>query len=136
MNTLITTFIMTLTLMLSMSCSEHDLTDPKVDLVMVEIHLQSGFEGYLVLMEFNGDEYFRSELSESVPFAGPLATFSTLLPRGQNHFYTFWGQAGNQVWNEDSVDIQFDNAEKYFLGVNVYADTLNVVVQDSTFLYL
>ncbi len=123
---------MTLTLMLSMSCSEDD----SADLVMVDIHLQSGFEGHLVLMEFNGDEYFRAELSESVPFAGPLATFSTLLPRGQNHFYAFWGQAGNQVWNEDSVDIQFDNAEKYFLGVNAYADTLIVVVQDSTFLYL
>ena len=127
---------MTLMLMLSMSCSEDDLADPKDDLVMVDIHLQSGFEGHLVLMEFNGDEYFRAELSESVPFAGPLATFSTPLPRGQNHFYAFWGQAGNQVWYEDSVDIQFDNAEKYFLGVNAYADTLNVVVQDSIFLYL
>ena len=127
---------MALTLMLSMSCSEEDLADPKDDLVMVDIHLQSGFEGHLVLMEFNGDEYFRAELSESVPFAGPLATISTSLPRGQNHFYTFWRQAGSQVGNEDSVDIQFDDAENYFLGVNAYADTLNIVVQDSTFLYL
>ena len=123
---------MTLTLMLSMSCSEDDLDD----LVMVDIHLQSGFEGHLVLMEFNGDEYFRAELSESVPFAGPLATFSTHLPRGQNHLHASWGvQLGSQVWKEDSVDIQFDNAEKYFLGVRAYADTLSVVVQDSTFLY-
>ena len=128
---------MALTLMLSMSCSEDDLADLKDDLVMVDIHLQSGFEGHLVLMEFNGDEYFRAELSESVPFAGPLATFSTHLPRGQNHLHASWGvQLGSQVWNEDSVDIQFDNAERYFLGVSAYADTLIVVVQDSTFLYL
>jgi len=118
------------------SCDDDPVSSSE-DLVTVEVHLQSGFEGHLVLMEFNGDEYFRAELSESVPFSGPLATFSTSLPRGQNHLHASWGvQLGSQVWNEDSVDIQFDNAEKYYLGVRAYADTLNVLVQDNTFLYL
>lgn len=122
--------------LISISCNEDPVSSSE-DLVTVEVHLQSGFEGHLVLMEFNGDEYFRAELSESVPFSGPLATFSTSLPRGQNHLHASWGvQLGSQVWNEDSVDIQFDNAEKYYLGVRAYADTLNVLVQDSTFLYL
>lgn len=131
-------FLAAILLLLSTSCTEENTVSPSDELVSVQVDLQYGFEGHLVSIEFNGHEYFSAELSESVPLAGPLATFSSHLPRGLNRFYTFWRADGYQIgpFYEDSVDFQLDDAERYFLGVGLYADTLDVVVQDSAFLYL
>ncbi len=132
----LTRFITLMCVVLILISCEDDPVSSSEELVAVEVHLQSGLEGDFVVIEIDGDNYFYAYLSESVPIAGPLAKFSTFLPRGQNHFITVWGTMGDQDSNMDSVDIQFDNAEKYYLGVNINADTLIVLVQDSPFLYL
>ena len=131
-------FLAAVLLLLSISCTEENIVSPSDELVMVQVDLQYGFEGHLVSIEFSGDEYFRAELSESVPLAGPLATFSSHLPSGLNRLYAFWRADGYQIgpFYEDSVDFQLDDAERYFLGIGVYADTLDVAVQDSAFLYM
>jgi len=135
MKALTSFFTLMFVVLILISC-EDDPVSSSEDLVAVEVHLQSGFESEFVVIEIDGDDYFSAYLSGIVPLAGPQAKFSTYLPREQIHFIAVWGQMGTQDWTMDSVDIQFDNAEKYYLGINIYADSLIVLVQNSPFLYL
>ena len=124
--------------LITTGCAEEKIVSPSNELVMVQVDLQYGVEGHFVYLKFNNIEYFRAELSESVPLSGPLAIFVTYLPRGSNNLYAFWRSNGYQIGpsNQDSVYINLGDAEKYFLGVGISNDTLNVQVQDSAFPYL
>ena len=104
----------------------------------VQIDLQQGFEGHLVVLEINDEVYYRAELSESAQLAGPLASFSTYLPCGQNILKAFWQADGYQVgpYKEDSLLIELGDAKKYFLGISVSEDSLYCVIQDIAFAYL
>ena len=123
---------------LLVSCNEKSATEPDDVLSMVSVELQQGFAGHLVILEFNDEEYYRAELSESAPFAGPLASFSTYLPRGKNMLRAFWQSDGYQVgpYKEDSLIIEIGDAKKYFLGISAYEDSLYHVIQDIGFTYL
>ena len=131
-------FLAVILLFLLINCAEENIDSPGDELVAVRIDLQYGFQSHHVLIKFNGDQYFNTTLSESVPFAGPLAIFSTQLPRGLNRLNAFWSSNDNQVLSsfQDSVDFQLDDAEQYFIGLSVYNDSLYFIVQDSTFVYM
>ena len=120
-----------------LSCTKNNSTEPEDQLLKVQVDLQNGFAGHLVILEFNGEEFYRADLSESDPFSGPLASFSTFLPRGQNKLYVFWQSDGYQVgpFNEDSLTFMIGEEKQYFLGLSVYADSLYYVIQDEAYGY-
>jgi len=119
-----------------MGCESDDITGVNDQFVDVKIDLQMGFEGHSVLLKFNGENYYQANLSELVPLAGPIATFSTTLPRGDNNCYAFWGLLEQTTdWKVDSVLIFLGEADEYFLGYQIVNDTLKIVVQDSAFGY-
>ena len=121
-----------------LSCSEKNSTEPEEQLLKVHVDLQNGFDGHLVILEFNGEEFYRAELSESAPLSGPLASFSTFLPRGQNKLYAFWKSNGYQVgpFKEDSLTFMLGEENQYFLGISTNDDLIEYVLQDIAFLYL
>ncbi len=120
-----------------MGCESNDITGVNNQFVDVKIDLQIGFDGHSVLLKFNGEDYYQANLSELVSLAGPIATFSTTLPRGNNNCYAFWRSLKQTTdWEEDSVLVFLGEADKYFLGYQIVNDTLNIIVQDSAFLYL
>ncbi len=109
--------------------------------VPVQVDLGGNFASHNILIELNGIESFRATLSESVPFAGPAASFATSLPRGANQLYIFWQDMTPTLdsnWQDDTVAFHFGDAEKYFMALNidVDADTLIFRLQDTPFLYL
>lgn len=106
--------------------------------VNVRVDLQYGFQGHSVLIKLNGDVYLSETLSESVPFSGPLAIFSTQLPRGLNRLNAYWRSNNNQASSslQDNVDFQLGDAEQYFIGISVYSGSLYFIIQDSTFMYM
>jgi hypothetical protein len=121
-----------------LSCSENNSTEPEDQLLKVQVDLQNGFAGHLVILEFNGEEFYRADLSESAPFSGPLASFSTFLPRGQNKLYVFWQLDGYQVgpFKEDSLTFKLGEENQYFIGLSTNDDFIEYVLQDDAFLYL
>ena len=87
------------------------------EFVPVQIDFQSGVEDNRIMIKFNDEKYFDSMLSKIVPFAGPVATFTTYLTRGQNKIYIlsqFLGVA-QPTSNQDSTFVNLGNADKYYL---------------------
>jgi hypothetical protein len=116
------------------SCTEESTTYPIEDLVITKIDLQTGFEGHHVIIEFNNEVHFNAILSEAVPFSGPLATFSTYLPRENNHLYIAWTL--NYPFLTDSIDIFLGSSDKYFIGIRLNGEEIEYEIQESEFLYL
>ena len=122
---------------LTTGCGGETRVQSDGDLVKVQIDLQWGFEGQVVTVKFSGEEHFHTELSELVPLAGPLASFVTRLPRGENDLLVRWSPPNLQEEShEDSADFELRDAEEYFIGLRASGDTLTIEIQDSPFLYL
>jgi len=116
------------------SCSDESTTSPLNELIHSRIDLQSGFDGHYVTIECNGEIIFNAILSESVPFSGPLATFTTYFPKGNNEMYIFWRL--NNTALRDSVDFILEDTEYCFIGIRLSNDTINFQIQNTEFLYL
>ena len=124
-------------------CAEDKIADPaeKIadstnDLVLVQVDLQNGFAGKLVYVKFNEMLYFQAMLYNGALLAGPEAMFLTHLQRGLNNLSINGRIINNGESYRDDIDVNLGNAEKYYLGVSIYSDTLIVVVQDSPFGYM
>ncbi len=117
--------------------TQEDDTDNQEGLVAAEVHLQQGLEGHWVSVELNGDVRFQARLDSLVPFAGPLAVFRLDVPRGTHQLLIRWVPTdGDRQARISIVDIQLDQAEFYYLGLNVSGNSIQVAVQESPFLYV
>jgi len=134
-------FILIFTLFTIINCTKDKIVNSndksQSEFVPVQIDLQSGMEDNRIMIKFNNEKYFDSMLSNIVPFAGPVATFTTYLTRGQNNIYIlsqFLGVA-QPTLNQDSTFVHFENADKYYLGIELSDNKFNIRVQDKPFLY-
>jgi len=121
------------------NCNKDNVTDSGSsgsDLIEVKIDLQECLLDKLVIVRFNNNVYFKAFLSEHLSsMSGPLATFTTYLPRGTNKCKVFWGGI-NQSDHSDSTDVYFGRLVKYYIGIGMYSDSLIVKVQETPFIYL
>jgi hypothetical protein len=116
------------------SCTDKSTTNPVDDLIQVRIDLQSGFDGKFVLIEGNGQIIFNARLSESVPFAGLLATFTTFFPKGNNEMFIYWGL--NHPFQKNSIEFILEDTRNCFIGLHLSDDKIYFQIQDSEFFYL
>jgi len=104
--------------------------------VVAQIDLQIGFAGNFVHVKCNGTEYFQADLSKLSPLAGPEASLSTCLPRGQNVLYIYGRNNENRDETFEYItNFQLGENEKYYIGVVVGNNSIRVQVQDSIFNY-
>ncbi|MCH7973930.1 MAG: hypothetical protein IH949_08600 [Bacteroidetes bacterium] len=134
--------------MLLISCSDEitifqdvpvsdEITQSQADSVNVQIDLQFGFDDKWVWIYINDEIKFMALLSKSVPFSGAQAIFTSNVLRGTNKLDVRWRSLSGQFTLFKALkDFKIGDAEKYYIGLRIYNDTLNVVVQDSTFGYL
>ena len=112
------------------NCDEDNVTGNGFNLVRVNVDLQDGFDGNFVRVKFNDTVHFSADLKEMAPLAGPLARFTTYLPRGLNQCEIFWQEnygSAHQPYNIDSKEVNLDNAEIYYMGISVSNDSTFVI---------
>jgi hypothetical protein len=107
------------------------------DNVPVQVDLHTGFAGHMVLITLNGVRSFEAMLSEFVRLSGPMASFSTSVPRGETSIQVFWYDPvdGTLPSPSDTDEFTLEDAEQYYLYLNVYSDSLIMHLQDAPFLY-
>lgn len=136
-------FFLCLILFTTLSCEDNSTYSPiddsqvdKTELVKVRLDMQSGFAGKIVSIYINDDQNYYSILSNLVSLAGPEASFSTYLPRGQNKLIVFLGDTHN-IYNSfrDTTTFYLGSKEKYFIGLHI-TDKVEVTVQDSSYFYI
>lgn len=122
------------------SCKENSVSPPvyddEVEIVKTQVDLQSGFAGKSVIIQFDNETVYQSNLSNLVSLAGPEAVFTTYLPRGVNKIIVF--AQNPQSLNEyfvDSTFINIGNKGHYYLGLQIN-ESLKCIIQDSSFLYM
>lgn len=105
------------------------------DLVKVRIDMIYGFFGKIVRLNINNNENFYAILSSAVSLAGPEASFSTYLVRGENKLIVSLGDPGNiHNFVRDSTTFFLGSKDKYFIGLG-FIDKIEVTIQDSAFVY-
>ena len=115
------------------SCTDESSTNPVAELKTVRVDLQSGFAGFNVVIKSEGAIVYHSQLSESVPFAGPLGTFTTSLPKGNNKLVIFWTLT-NQYLNE-SIEFELEDNDTYFISIQLVEGKIDFKIQNSPFIY-
>jgi len=115
-------------------CTGNSNLEPVDELVLCQIDFQSGFEGHYVDLRINEKIYFIGWLSEEVLFSGPIARFTTYLPRGNNELAMRWMNTVRFVY--DSCEINIGDSEQYFIGISLNENVIDVQVQDTEFIYL
>jgi len=139
MNRLLTRAVFLLpVLAFALGCNEESQIADNTGLVATQAHLQYGFEGRSIAIEFNGTKCFDARLSDSVPLSGPLAIFETRLPRGTNKLKASWKLVSDPLASshQDSTSFVLGNEDKYFLGIGLVNDSLRVTISNSGFLYI
>ena len=108
--------------------------------VDVQIDLQSGFEDNWIQIKINGIKTFEAILSPIVFLAGPMASYTTNIPRGMNRLGVSWVPMADAIIpsppREKNCDFQIGIAERYYIGLSIANDSLSIIVQDEPFLYL
>ena len=116
------------------SCEKDDIVDSSSSFVNTQVDL-IGFSDSYVELSFNGAEYYRAHLSSFEPFAGPQASFTTQLPRGNNEVITNWIFNSNS--HNDITNITIGDSKHYYLSiVKTSGDSIIINVQDIPFYYL
>ena len=121
------------------ACSKENTTCPIIDeKVEVQFDLQTGFGDNAVSIKIDDEYYFHAMLTGIELLAGPQASFTTYLLQGEhnlniqrNHIDNYFGNA-----KLDSTVIFIGTAEKYWIGLSVYSDSLYISIQDSRFFYI
>lgn len=131
------TIIFMLTMVVFISCSEENCVESNIAYSDVQFDLQWGFEYKSVFIIVDTTNHFSAILSSLVPLAGPQASFNVLLGKGEHRLIIFGCDLGNINDSfSDTTNISIGNSPKYFIGIRLYVDSLEVVVQDSSFFYI
>ena len=112
--------------MILSGCDEDKVTGARTGLVEVRVDLVSGLQGNKVRVLFNEAIYFQADLTESVPFSGPVAVFTTSLPRGTNQCEVNW-RDGGLPYNTYTQDINLGDADIYYVYIMASNDSTLVV---------
>lgn len=135
-------FFLCLIIFIIIGCKENS-TDSLIDnsqinncdLVKVRIDMIYGFFGKIVRLNINDNENFYAILSSAVSLAGPEASFSTHLVRGENKLIVSLGDPGNiHNFVRDTTTFFLGSKNKYFIGLR-FTDNIEVTIQDSAFVY-
>jgi hypothetical protein len=120
------------------ACSDDNpASSMSADLVEVQFDLHSGFYDVAVSIRENDTYYFEAFFTGIEPLAGPQASFTTYLATGEHCLimrrrpFNFYSPS-----KYDTTKITVGDAEKYWIGIHAYPDSLHVVVQDSAFMYI
>ena len=116
------------------SCTDESTTNPLDELIKARIDLQFGFAGNNVIIEGKDEIIFHAQLSESVPLSGPLATFTTYLPKGNNKMFILW--ALNYPFLRDSIEFILEDIDACFIAIQLMDDKIDFQIQNDEFLYL
>ena len=102
----------------------------------VQFDIQQECNGKYVSVHLNKNKIFTLFLSDSAPLAGPLATFNTEIESGLYTLKVIWHSLNSSYFVcEDSVNIEFEGFENYFIGIDTPQDSLVILVQKQPFLY-
>ncbi len=125
-------FIVTL-----LSCNEDTIVETNTDYREVQFDLQYGFANNSVVVEVNSTIHFNAMLSNLSPLSGPEASFNILLERGSHELIIHRKSlmTSSETFNYTTY-IEIGRATKYYIGINIYNDSLKVAIQDSSFLYI
>jgi hypothetical protein len=127
-------------LFLIINCTKEKIVnsnEESQEFVSVQVDFQSGTEENRICLKFNDETYFDAMLSNLLPLTGPVAGFTTCLPIGQNKLYILSQYLGVAaiISNEDSTIIDFGNADKYYIGIELSDDRYQFTVQENPFQY-
>ena len=118
------------------SCSEN-ISDPnELTLTEVKIDLQTGFQNDDVYIRIDDKLYFYALFSGGERFSGPQASFITYLTKGQ-HEIEVRRLINYNIYNIefDSLFFEIESADKYWIGIGIWSDSLYISFQDSAFIY-
>ena len=120
-----------------LACTEENILAPPNELKVVQFDLQYGFEDKYVSITVDTTNHFSARLSPAAPLAGPLATFTTPLEKGE-HMLIISTHSLESVFHSfsDTTSISIGESQKYFIGIQKYPDSTIVQVQDSSFFYI
>jgi hypothetical protein len=120
-----------------LSCTQETFVDMREAGVPAKVDLVIGFEAREVRVYFNGQLSYSAILGTNAPLSGPIAEFQTTLSRGTNLVVVeSWLQFSAETYSKRTANVTLGDSEKYFLGLILQNDGLNVNVQDTPFLYL
>ncbi|HZY10802.1 MAG TPA: hypothetical protein VFF29_06565, partial [Bacteroidota bacterium] len=117
------------------ACTDQKVVNYIDNTVRVTFDLQAGFQDHSVRIDIDTAIYFQAILSAAVPFAGPIASFTTELTREQHHMAVVWGN-GFPTTMIDTVTFTLAQSPQYFVGLRIQADTVWIKIQDRPFEYM
>lgn len=104
--------------------------------VPIQVDFIYGVENHHVILYFNDQIYFSALLSETVMLSGPIARFTTELPRTENTIFVFCRNiAQPSKTYQDSISIHLENARMYYFGVELIDGLFHYTLQDKPFGY-
>ena len=123
--------------LLLVSCkSENYVTNSFENYVKVRIDFQSGFAGHWVMLRDIEEIIYTASFS-TMSSLGYQSLFETYLKKGDNRLYL----ARENLYDTniskhlDTLNIQLGGEIKYYLILNIVADTLHYQVQKNPFMY-
>lgn len=127
-------------LLLMINCTKEKIVnsnEESQEFVFVQVDFQTGTEENRICLKFNDETYFDAMLSSLIPLSGPVAEFTTCLPIGQNKLYILSQdlEIAQIVSNEDSTIVNFGNAAKYYIGIELSNNNFSFTFQTNPFQY-
>ena len=102
--------------------------------VPIQIDFMYGFENHHVMLYFNDQMYFSALLSESVLLSGPIAHFTTQLPRNENTVFIFCRNLTQPSKTyQDSTSISLESAEKYYFELELIDGLFSYTLHDKRY---
>ena len=122
------------------SCSEDNpAASTDGDMVEVQFDLQTGFANVSLSIMEDDKYYFNAMFTGIELLAGPQASFTTFLPKGEHTFIIRRTQLDNFTsFKIDTCIFNIGKSDKYWIGIGVNSDSdsLFYIVQDSGFFYI
>jgi len=132
--------VLLLCLLLALAGCSHDnpvetgqIPDNQPSYVQTRFDLQTGFSNRSVRIQIDSLIYFSAYLSGIVPVAGPEAYFMSHLTRSQHRLIVI---TYSTVLRADTLLLPLGNSQSYFVGIRSAGDSVYVIIQDKTFLYM
>ena len=139
--------VFSLMILLSVNCTKDNSTgseenanyeieeNTNCETVPVQVEFINGFANHQIMLHFNDQLYYSALLSESVLLSGPIAHFTTELPRTENSVFIFCRNLTPPLFNtyQDSTSIHLESAEKYYFELVLIDGLFSFTLQDKRY---
>ena len=125
-------------ILLPANCTKDNITgseeNTNCEKVPIQVEFIYGFENHQIMLYFNDQLYFSAMLSESVLLSGPIAHFTTELPRAENSVFIFCRNITQPSETyQDSTSIHLLSAEKYYFQIELIDGLFSYTLQDKRY---